>query len=133
MTWLATVFQLLALLAILVTHPISQWFCTVEQTFCSSPYLAATTAHSDCCGETSCENGKPETPCCVEISTEWQIVPGTASSSLPPLPPCDQEPNFGPDTLAAAMLAPLEPRHRESRVGPLSGVPLRTVFCVRLI
>lgn len=82
MTGLAKGIFSLAFIALLVVQPTGQWFCTATNSFC--PDTAA-----DCCARTvkdCCDKGSDqnqESPCCIEISGEWQVVPATSLASLP--------------------------------------------------
>ncbi len=133
MKWLAPISLALALLSILITHPNGRWYCTVEHDFCDSPLTTDADSPASCCQKAPPK--RPTSPCCVEVTSEWQLVAVPTGYHLPEPSSTDW---FGPMLATPSFEGSLPGTaerllHGGNDPPQLPGVPVRTLFSVRLI
>lgn len=83
MTGFAKGFCMLVFIALAMMQPAGHWYCTITNTLCSMDDVERCSVSNlvpNCCENHSEEK---ESPCCIEIEGEWQVVPSPSLVSLP--------------------------------------------------
>lgn len=126
---LGTYLQLIGLATLLVTNPVSAWYCTMENEICSGAVVCECAGGHSCCDSTE----PSESPCCIELEAEWNVLPGAKGSVVPEpasidLPVVEYSANF--DLPISTEREATAPFCFES---PPPVDPILALFCVRLI
>ena len=134
MSRLAPTVQFLAVVAILVTHPIGAWYCLSEGGLCATAICQTDDGDTG----NSCCDAQPTVPgedtCCVELLSDWQVLPGSLGA-VPPQP-ASFELLLADSVSSVASPAPGtvdELMTRQDEFLPRPSVPPRALLCRFLI